>query len=71
MRPREALVEQEPRECRSFALEQHLDVAGGDSMARRKAGERQMVTVQAVEDVGLDRVQARRAQPAVLGALGG
>jgi hypothetical protein len=57
---RQALIEQEPRECRSLALEQHL----GDAMACRKIGERQVVTVQAVEDLRFDGMQARCAHAA-------
>jgi hypothetical protein len=71
VRAPQALVEQKSRECRSFALKQDLHITRRDAMARRKADDRQVVTVQAVEDVRLDRVQARRAQAAVLGALGG
>jgi hypothetical protein len=58
----EALVEQEPRERRSLALEQHLHIAGRDPVARREAGERQFLTVQAVEDFRLNRIQACGAQ---------
>ncbi len=71
MRAGKALVEQEPRECRSLALEQHLHVARGDAMACRKVGERQFVTVQAVEDFHFDRMQARRAHAAAIRSLGG
>jgi hypothetical protein len=47
---RQTLVEQEPRERRSVALEQHLHVARADAMACRDVGECQFVTVQAIED---------------------
>jgi hypothetical protein len=39
MRARQTLVEQEPRERRSVALEEHLHVARGNSVAFCKAGE--------------------------------
>ena len=45
MRARQTLVEHEPRERRSVALEQHLHVARGDAVTCCEAGEREFVTV--------------------------
>ena len=66
MGARQTLVEQEPRERRSVALEQHLHVARRDAVAGCEAGERQFVTVQAVEDFRFDRMQARSAHAAAI-----
>src|SRR5260370_34616886 len=47
------------------------DRATGDAMACRKGGERQFVTVQAVEDFRFDRIQARSAHAAAVRSFGG
>ena len=71
IRARQPLVEQESRERRPVALEQHLHVSRGDALARREAGEREFVTVQPIEDFRFDRMQARGAQAAAICNLSG
>ena len=66
MRARQTLVEQEPRERGSVALEQHLHVSRGNAVARCDVGEREFVTIQAVEDFPFDRMQARGAHAAAI-----
>ena len=46
MRARLTLIEQEPGESGSIAVERHLRMARGDSVGCCEAGERQLVTVQ-------------------------
>src|ERR1700722_7706291 len=70
MRARQTLVEQEPRERRSVALEQRLHMARGAPMARCEPGERQFVTVQAAQDFHFNRMQARGAHAPTIRSCG-
>ena len=71
MRTGQALVEQEPQERRSVALEQHLHVARGEALARREPRQRKFVAVQAVEDFRFDRIEARGAHASAIRDRGG